>query len=130
MTGGARYRRLWRNTGQGSFEDVTTKVGLDRSYGTMQAVAVDFDADGWTDLLLASGSLDAQRLEPSVVLRNEGGKQFREWFRLPSSGGAANAIGAAVADFNADGRPDIYLASHALFIREGIRGGLFTSRKK
>lgn len=122
--------RLWRNTGHGSFEDVTARVGLDRSYGTMQAVAADFDADGWTDLLLANGGLDAQRLEPSVVLRNEGGKHFREWFRLPAAGGATNAIGAAVADFNGDGRPDIYLASHALFRREGIRGGLFTNRTK
>lgn len=122
--------RLWRNTGHGSFEDVTAKVGLDRSYGTMQAVAADFDADGWTDLLLANGSLDAQRLEPSAILRNEGGKQFREWVRLPGIGGATNAIGATVADFNGDGRPDIYLASHALFRREGIRAGLFTNRTK
>ena len=122
--------RLYRNTGHGSFEDATVRAGLDRSYGTMQVVAADFDADGWTDLLLANGGLDAQRLEPSVVLRNEGGKQFHEWFRLPAAGDAANSLGAAVADFNGDGKPDIYLASHALFRRDGIRGGLFISRKR
>jgi hypothetical protein len=96
----------------------------------MQAVPADYDADGWMDLLLANGGLDTQHLEPSVILRNEGGKQFREWVRLPAAGGATNAIGAAVADMNGDGRPDICLASHPLFKREGIRGGLFISRTK
>ena len=122
--------RLWRNTGHGSFEDVTSGVGLERSYGTMQVVAADFDADGLTDLLFGNGGLDVQRFEPSVILRNEGGKQFREWVRLPSRGGATNAIGAAVENFNGDGRPDIYLATHPQFKREGIRGGLFLSRRK
>jgi tetratricopeptide (TPR) repeat protein len=122
--------RLWRNTGQGVFEDVTSRTGLDRSYGTMQVVAADFDGDSWTDLLLANGGLDVQHFEPSVILRNEGGKKFREWNRLPAVYGASNALGAAVADLNDDGRPDVYLASHPIFKREGIRGGLFVSGKR
>jgi tetratricopeptide (TPR) repeat protein len=121
--------RLWRNTGRGFFEDLTSRAGLNRSYGTMQAVAADFDADGWTDLLLANGGLDAQRFEPSVILRNDGGKTFREWVRLPAARGATNGWGAAVSDVNGDGWPDVYLATHPLFTRQAIRGGLFLSRR-
>jgi tetratricopeptide (TPR) repeat protein len=122
--------QLWHNTGHGLFEDVTSRTGLDRSYGTMQVVAADFDADGWTDLLLANGGLDVQHFEPSVILRNEGGKKFREWNRLPAAYGASNCFGAAVSDVNGDGRPDIYLATHSLFMRQPVRGGLFVSRNQ
>lgn len=121
--------RLFRNKGEGSFEDVTARVGLDRCYGTMQALASDIDADGWTDLILVNGSLDAQRLEPSIVLRNMSGKEFREWFYLPGIDEPGNFIGAALVDFNADGVPDIYLAQNSVLRDNPTPSGLFLSRR-
>ncbi|MBI4462443.1 MAG: VCBS repeat-containing protein [Acidobacteria bacterium] len=102
--------RLFRNKGDGSFQELTAEVGLQRAYGTMQALALDVDSDGWTDLLLANGSLDNHRLEPSVVLHNQQGKSFQEWLYLPDFTQPSNFLGAAVVDFNRDGAPDIYLA--------------------
>jgi Tfp pilus assembly protein PilF len=117
--------RLFHNQSDGKFREVTEQVGLNRAYGTMQAVATDLDGDGWPDLLLVNGSLDNQRLEPSVVLRNLEGKEFREWFYLPSFDSPGNFLGAALADVHsrgrgglrppACGREQIYLASHPLF---------------
>ncbi|PYV09339.1 MAG: hypothetical protein DMG23_11115, partial [Acidobacteria bacterium] len=117
--------RLFRNRGDGSFEEVTGRVGLNRSYGTMQVVAADLDMDGWTDLVLVNGSLDAERLEPSVALRNLQGQRFEEWFYLPGFDAAGNFIGAAVADFNRDGKPDIFLAPNSTPHDAGAPAGLF-----
>jgi len=119
--------RLFHNQRNGHFEEVTRAVGLDRSYGTMQALAADLDADGWTDLLLVNGSLDAERLEPSVVLRNEHGQGFKEWFYLPDSRAPSNFIGGSIADFDNDGRPDIYLARNPLLPGSLNPSGLFAN---
>jgi tetratricopeptide (TPR) repeat protein len=88
--------RLFRNAG-GIFEEVTEKVGLRHAYGTMQAVAADFDGDGRQDVLLVNGGLEATRLEPTVVLRNVEGDRFEEWSYLPGFDRPASYIGAAVA---------------------------------
>ena len=86
--------RLFRNAGGAKFQEVTKAAGLRRCYGTMQALAADFDGDGWTDILLVNGSLDGQRLEPSVILRNQQGKTFAEWAWLPAFDRPGNYVGA------------------------------------
>jgi hypothetical protein len=103
--------RLFRNRGNGSFEDVTARVGLNRSYGIMQALAVDLDGDGWKDLMLVNGSPDALRLEPSVVLRNVKGAEFREWLYVPDFATPANFIGGS-ADLSHDGNPKVLFAAN------------------
>ncbi len=120
--------RLFHNRHDGTFEDVTARLGLERAYGTLQAIAADFDGDGWPDVLLVNGSLDAERLEPSVVLHNLGGKEFREWFSLPASAAPANALGAVVADLDGDGRPDIYFAENPLLRSLLPRNALLANR--
>ncbi len=103
--------KLLRNEGGGRFADVTRDAGLDGRHGTVEALAADFDGDGWSDLALLNGSLDSCRLEPSRILR--GGKGgFEPWLRLPSGGGPANLISGAVADFDRDGAPDLYLEAN------------------
>jgi len=107
--------RLFHNKGAGNFEEVTTQVGLDRSYGTMQAIAADFDGDSWLDLLLVNGSLDRLRLEPSVVLRNREGKEFREWVRLPNFDQPDNFIGATLEGHNRNGDLVVNLVRNSFF---------------
>lgn len=120
--------RLFHNQKNGRFEEVTQAMGLERCYGTVQALAADFDSDGWTDLVLVNGSLDAERLEPSVVLRNEEGKRFKEWFHLPGVEAPSNFMGGTIADFNGDGKPDLYLAPNPLLPRSLSTAGLFANR--
>ncbi len=100
--------RLFRNKGNGGFEEVTAQVGLNRCYGTMQVIAADLDSDGWTDLVLVNGSLDAQRLEPSVALHNVKGKEFREWFYVPRFDVPSNFIGAAITNVDRDGQQEMF----------------------
>jgi len=119
--------RLFRNQGNGQFEEVSQSVGLTRCYGTLQAIAADLNGDGWPDLLFANGSLDAHRLEPGVVLRNVGGKEFREWFYLPDFDSPSNFLGATIAEAGPRGAREIYLASHPLLPKRLSHGGLWVN---
>jgi tetratricopeptide (TPR) repeat protein len=101
--------RLFENQGGKRFVEVTSKVGLDRQYGVVEAKAFDVDSDGWLDLVFAMGGLEASHVEPSVVLRNREGKDFVEWAHIPSSDEPHNAVGVEVA--KTDGRVEIVLAT-------------------
>ena len=114
--------RLFHNEG-GAFREVTREAGLGGCYGTIQALSFDFDQDGWPDLLLVSGSLDAQHLAPSVLFRNLHGKKFVPWAGLPETGNPANFLSAAVRP-GVSGAAEVYLGSGPLPGALG-RGGLF-----
>jgi hypothetical protein len=107
--------RLFRNQGDGTFEEVTSRVGLNRCFGVMQAIAADVDKDGWMDLLFANGGLEPQRLERSLVLRNVEGTHYATDFYIPGPTSSCNCLGAAVADFDGDGKMDFYLPGAGLF---------------
>jgi tetratricopeptide (TPR) repeat protein len=120
--------RLYHNRQNGTFAEVSQSMGLDRNYGTMQALAADFDSDGWTDLLFVNGSLDALRLEPAAVLRNREGRGYEESIYLKGLKSPANFIGGAVADFDRDGRPDVYLGRNLHLPTSVISSGIFANR--
>lgn len=101
--------RLFHNSGNGRFEDASISAGLTRCYGVMKAIATDLDSDGWVDLLLVNGSFDRQRLEPSIALRNLGGKEFREWFYVPSFESPGNFTGATLRLRGGGGKPELRL---------------------
>ena len=107
--------RLFRNKGAARFEEVTTRVGLNRSYGTMQAIAADFDGDDWMDLLLVNGGLDRLQLEPSVILRNLEGKGFREWAYLPDFDKPDNFVGATLEGHSRNGDLVVNLIRNSYF---------------
>lgn len=94
--------RLFRNDrssdGRGKFVEVTSEVGLDRQFGVVEARAIDVDGDGFLDLIFAMGGLEAYHLEPSVVLRNHGGKSFEEWAHLPSIDEPTRALGVEASN--------------------------------
>jgi hypothetical protein len=98
---------LYRNRGDGSFEDVSAATGLDiRSYGMGVAVG-DFDADGWDDLYITA--LGANRL-----LRNDGGRRFVDVTeQMGVSGGAGDwSTAAAFVDYDADGDLDLLVLNY------------------
>lgn len=81
----------------------------------------DFDLDGWPDLFVANGHVteavekfyEGIRLaQPDLVLRNEGGRVFTP-VADPGEGVTAPRVhrGAAFADFNNDGRPDVLVSN-------------------
>lgn len=100
---------LYRNDGDGTFTDVTEGAGLARNAGTMSAMTLDIDNDGWLDILLGNGGPTIFRYEPDTVFLNRGDGTFAE---VSSSSGLASVgktHGLAGNDFDLDGDVDIYV---------------------
>ena len=80
---------LYRNNGNGTFDDVTypAGLGLNTKYLGWGAMFFDFDNDGWSDLLLVNGhvypEVDSQHLgstfqEPRILYHNNGNGTFTD----------------------------------------------------
>jgi len=102
--------RLYRNRGDGSFEDITEISGLGILENTACALFADFDNDGRQDVILV-------RTNGPLLFLNEGGGKFRP---MPDAFQFANPpqgtfTGAAVADYDRDGWLDIYFCLYAYY---------------
>jgi hypothetical protein len=109
---------LYRNLGQGSFADVTKSAGLTAPDGKgLGVVLADLDNDSWTDIYVANDGT------PNHLYKNtsEGGTlSFQEIGQLAGvavsgEGKAQGSMGIACADFENDGRLDLYVTN---FIEE------------
>ncbi len=104
--------RLYHNRGDGSFEDVTAKTGLNRVMLSMGANFGDFDNDGFPDLYLGTGAPDFQALLPNLALHNvpqvQGGRRFVDATAATGMGHLQKGHGIAFADFDQDFDQDIY----------------------
>jgi len=102
--------RLYRNRGDGTFEDVTDGTGLGILENTACALFADFNNDGWEDLIVV-------RTNGPLLFLNQGGGKFRrqpEAFRFarPPQG---TFTGAAVADYDRDGWLDVYFCLYIYY---------------
>jgi hypothetical protein len=101
---------LYRNLGNGKFEDVAAKAGVDRigSYGMGAAVA-DFDNDGFADLYVTG-------FPDSYLFHNNRDGSFSD---VTEQAGVKNsarwAAGASWFDFDRDGLPDLMVTNYAQF---------------
>ena len=103
--------RLYRNRGDGTFEDVTEKAGVGVLDNTACALFADFDNRGLQDLLVVCGT-------GPLLFRNQGDGTFavkRDAFKFagPPQGTFTHA---AVADYDRDGRLDIYFCMYMYYL--------------
>ena len=99
--------KLYRNTGSGTFEDVSAAVGLDRVLIPMGASYGDMDNDGYLDVYLGTGAPDYGSLAPNVLLRNEAGKAFADVTTATGTGELHKTHGISFADLANDGQQHI-----------------------
>jgi Flp pilus assembly protein TadD/peroxiredoxin len=103
--------RLYRNRGDGTFEDVTESAGVGVLDGTACALFADFDNKGFQDLLVVCGS-------GPLLFLNQGNGTFslkRDAFQFAQTP-EGSFTHAAVADYDRDGRLDIYLCTYSYYL--------------
>ena len=106
-----RPNQLYRNLGNGRFEDATVSSGVSAYAGRGMSIAfADYDADGRVDVFVANDNL------PNFLFRNLGGGKFQETALLAGvalldSGKAVASMGTDFRDVDNDGRPDLIVTA-------------------
>ncbi len=105
---------LYRNRGDGTFEDVAEKAGITKASGTygLGVSTLDFDGDGWTDAYVANDS------NPSTLYRNKGDSSFEDvavaaGCAFSADGKNQAGMGVAVGDYDRNGTLDIFKTNFA-----------------
>src|SRR5579872_6152880 len=104
--------RFFRNSGDGSFEDWSERVGMRGNVRGLGVAAMDFNSDGWLDFFVASDETPNHLylggpelpLEEGAVLA---GVAVGEWGRPQGS------MGVAVGDYDGDGLADLWITNFA-----------------
>ncbi len=102
---------LFRNRGDGTFEDVTAKSGIfDSSSKSLGAAILDYDHDGWPDLLVANDT------QPNKLYRNMHDGTFKDvaveaGIAFSAEGKARAGMGVDVADFNNSGTAGVAITN-------------------
>jgi enediyne biosynthesis protein E4 len=100
--------RLYRNRGDGTFEDVTERAGVAGDGYGIAVVAGDFDNDGWPDLYLVN-------VGKNLLYRNRGDGTFEEVTDQAGVGDLGTGIGALWVDVDRDGWLDLFVANYLTF---------------
>ena len=103
--------KLYRNLHDGTFEDVTAKVGLDKVLMPMGSNFGDVDDDGFLDIYLGQGNPSFVTLLPHTMFRNDGGKAFVDVTASSGTGEMHKGHGIAFADLERNGHVDIVSAN-------------------
>jgi hypothetical protein len=118
--GPQHWNRLFRNDGRGSFSDVTEKAGVAGQGYDLGVATGDYDNDGDTDLFVAG-------LRRNTLFRNKGDGTFEDvtdaagLARPDPKYGTLWAVAAAFADYDRDGRLDLFVSNYVVWDPERER---------
>ena len=102
---------LFHNRGDGTFEDVTSTSGIfDTSSKSLGVAMLDFDQDGWPDLLVANDT------QPNKLYRNLRNGKFKDvavemGLAFSNEGKARAGMGVDCADFDNSGKPGVVITN-------------------
>jgi hypothetical protein len=115
--------QLWRNVGQGKFEDITSKAGVGlRDQIAVTASFADIDNDGDPDLFVTTAR------HGNHLFENLGGGRFRDITKEAGLDYSGHSSGAVFFDFDNDGLLDLFLANVGVYTTEERgRGGFYVA---
>ena len=111
---------LLRNNADGTFDEVAQKARVDRALqdATREAITwgatfADLNNDGWEDLYFPAGRLQDMRryFQPNALFTNTGKGRFLDHSAPSGADDLGTSRGVAVADYNRDGRLDLYVVN-------------------
>jgi enediyne biosynthesis protein E4 len=123
---------LYRNRGDGTFEDVSVKSGIASKPGRALGVSfADYDDDGFTDIFVANDGMQ------QYLFHNNGNGTFTECAlesgtALTGDGKGLSGMGTVFQDYDNDGRPDVAVTVlprelYGLYHNEGAGGFSYQS---
>jgi hypothetical protein len=104
---------LYRNRGDGTFEDVTARAGVESFAGRGMSVAfADYDHDGYPDVFVTNDNM------PNFLFHNKGNGTFEEvglatGTALRETGKPVASMGVEFKDYDNDGQPDLIVTALA-----------------
>ena len=99
---------LYRNLGNGRFEERSEKAGVGNSGYGMGCVAADYDNDGDTDIYISA-------FGPNLLYRNEGDGWFTEVAGLAGVDHPGLNTGTTFGDYDNDGDLDLFVATYVKY---------------
>lgn len=104
------HNHLYRNRGDGTFEDVTKKAGVGGPWYSMGVTVGDYNNDGYPDLFISNYG-------HNVLYKNNGDGTFTDVTKRAKIGGGENnfSVGAVWLDYDNDGFLDLYVGNYLTF---------------
>jgi hypothetical protein len=99
---------LYRNLGQGKFEDVTDRAGVAHRGWAMGACTADADGDGWDDVYVTA-------LDRNVLYHNNHDGTFTDIAEASGLAGGGWSAGCGFADYDRDGDLDLFVSRYVKF---------------
>jgi hypothetical protein len=121
---------LYRNKGDGSFEEVSEKTGLHHIAFSMGGNFGDIDNDGWLDFYLGTGNPQYTSLVPNKLWKNIGGYLFADITIPARTGNLQKGHGVSFVDLDNDNDQDIYIEMGGAYVGDAYESALYVNPKQ
>jgi hypothetical protein len=116
---------LFRNNHDGTFEDVTAKVGMNSAAFAMGSNFGDIDNDGYLDFYLGTGNPQLSSAVPNKLFKNLHGERFIDVTTSARVGNIQKGHAVSFADLDNDGNEDIYIKMGGAYTGDAFENSLF-----
>jgi VCBS repeat protein/ASPIC/UnbV protein/PPIC-type peptidyl-prolyl cis-trans isomerase-like protein len=110
--------QLFRNRGDGTFEDISHAAGIDKASFAKGVVAADYDKDGYVDFYVSNIS------DANLLFHNNHDKTFTDVARMAGVQAPLQSFAAWFFDYDNDGWPDLFVADYYSSVDEVVRSAM------
>ncbi|MFN0175076.1 MAG: FG-GAP-like repeat-containing protein [Saprospiraceae bacterium] len=118
---------IYRNNRNGTFSNVTARMGLSKIVFAMGSNFGDINNDGWLDMYLGTGNPSYQSLVPNKLFVNLEGKKFADATNSSRTGNLQKGHGVSFADLDNDGDQDIHVDFGGVYRGDSYPNSLYVN---
>jgi len=116
---------LFKNKHDGTFEDVSAKVGLNKVAFAMGSNFGDIDNDGYLDFYLGTGNPVLNSVVPNKLFKNMNGTSFLDATTAARVGNLQKGHAVSFADLDNDGNEDIYIKMGGAYTADAYENSFY-----